>query len=152
MNDIDISAITTYQAGALQASAHRFLQKKSDEILAPFGISKMEWMVIGAVLDAGEAGAKPSDLAEELATTRAYLTKMVNELETKGYLIKSKSKKDPRSRIIVINPKVKKDCQMIEARLRRGLREVVYPDISPENLHVYMKVMHKLNHIHKQDR
>ena len=76
-----LSNITTYQAGTVQAAMHRLLQKQSDEVLKPFGLTKMHWMIIGNVIDAGDKGIRMSDLASLLGTSLPYLTKAVNALE-----------------------------------------------------------------------
>ena len=79
-NSLDLGKITTYQAGVAQAAMHRVLQKLCDNILQPFGISKMQWLIIGTALDAGKHGVRISDLAAQLGTTMPYLTTTVNLL------------------------------------------------------------------------
>ncbi len=147
MNKMDLSNISTYRAGALQASMHRLLQKKSDEILAPFGISKMHWMIIGHVLDAGKAGTRISDLAKDLGTTISYVTTAVNILEPKGFLMRKDNDDDARSKIITINTSQVKKCHEIEVVLREGLRKAIYAKVKPEDFRTYMKVMMELKNL-----
>ena len=53
---MDASTVTTYQAALLQAQAHRSLNVMKNNILKPYGISIMQWVVLGAVFDAGGKG------------------------------------------------------------------------------------------------
>ena len=141
--------ITTYQAGATQASVHRVLQKVCDDILEPFGITKMQWLIIGHVLDAGKQGVRISDLASALATTMPYVTTATNILEARGYLQRVNNGKDNRSKLLVLNPDHIARCAEIEAALRRGLRETLYAEIDPEEFRIYIKVLYQLDEVAK---
>lgn len=140
----DLSSITTYQAGVIQAYMHRRLQKVCDEILRPFGISKMQWLIIGTVLDAGKDGIRLSDLAEKVGTTMSYLTNAVNLLESRGILVRRDNTQDTRSKLIVVDGRFKSKCNEIEVTLRDGLRKTIYSEVDPQEFRVYMKVMAKL--------
>jgi len=152
VDKFDISKITTYQAGIAQASVHRSLQKLCDNILLPFGISKMQWMIIGAVSDAGAKGARISDLAKQLGTTVPYLTTSINLLESKGYLVRNANTADSRSKLVTINTKKLADLDTIEATLRDGLRKSIYADIEPEQFRTYLKVMYQLSGVDKNQK
>lgn len=141
----DLSMITTYKAGAWQASMHRNLQKRCDEILKPFGISKMNWMIVGHILDAGSKGIRISDLASKLGTTNSYLTTAINLLESKGFVVRSNNDKDSRSKLISINKEFVPKCELIEKTLRQGLRETIYLKVDPSEFRIYMKVLQQLN-------
>jgi DNA-binding MarR family transcriptional regulator len=137
--------ITTYQAAAVQASVHRSLQKLCDDILAPFEITKMQWLIIGHVLDGGDKGVRISDLAKTLATTIPYVTNAVNLLEARGYLKRQNNTQDSRSKLLILNPDFAPQCRDIEAALRKGLRETLYATIDPKEFAIYMKVMYQLD-------
>ncbi|MDQ3123241.1 MAG: MarR family transcriptional regulator [bacterium] len=146
----DLSNITTYQAGTIQAHVHRALQKRCDEILAPFGITKMHWMIIGNVMDAGSKGVRVSDLAEKLGTTISYLTTNVNLLEKTGFLLRTDNKEDSRSKYIKVMPNQLAKCRKIEKTLREDLRKTIYATIDPDEFRIYMKVMYQLKSVNKQ--
>jgi DNA-binding MarR family transcriptional regulator len=148
----DLSNITTYQAGVVQASAHRNLQKLCDEFLRPYGITKMQWLIIGTVLDAGKSGMRLTDLAEIVGTTLSYLTTAVNLLESKDILIRSISKGDNRSKTIRLNPKFTPISSQIESELRDKLRETIYADIDPDEFRTYMKILFRLGAIRIDDK
>ena len=140
-----LQQITTYQAGAKQASVHRSLQQLCDQILEPFGISKMQWLIIGHVLDAEKAGVRISDLANTLSTTIPFITNAVNVLEARGYLQRNENEHDSRSKLLTIHPNFAPHCQKIELALRKGLRETLYASIDPEDFKVYIKVLFQID-------
>lgn len=142
-----LSDITTYQAGAAQASMHRSLQKICDDILSPFGITKMHWLIIGAVLDSDPRGVRISDLAEKLGTTISYLTSTINLLESKGILARADNEADSRSKLITVAAAFKPRCAKIEATLREGLRKTIYSTVDPGEFKIYLKVLFQLNEV-----
>lgn len=146
MEDNDLSTITTYQAGAVQASMHRLLQKQCDIILKPFGISKMQWMIIGHVLDAGSSGVRISDLSARLDTTIPYLTTALHLLESKGFLSREGNAQDGRSKLITVSPAFIPKCHEIEHALREGLRKTIYANVDAADFRVYMKVMYRIRY------
>lgn len=147
MNNIDLSKITTYQSGATQAFVHRELQKICDEILRPYKITKMQWLIIGNVLDTQKKGIRVSDLAEKLGTTISFLTTSVNLLESRGILKRLDNVSDTRSKLIVVNKHYVPRCQEIEATLRGGLRNTIYSEINPTEFRIYIKVLTELAHV-----
>jgi DNA-binding MarR family transcriptional regulator len=143
----DLGHITTYQVGVLQASINRILQKHSDAILKPYGISKMQWLIIGTVLDSGERGIRLTDLAKILDTTMSYITTAVNLLESKDMLSRQENEHDSRSKFITINSNFKDTCDDIEHVMRESLRNTIYTQIDPAEFRVYIKVLHQLSKV-----
>lgn len=143
-NGSGLAGITTYQAGVLQASTNRILQKHCDRILKEYGITKTQWLIIGTINDAGENGIRITELTEKLDTTMAYLTNTINLLESKGILTRITHHADSRSKLICINKDYQPKCQQIEKTLRDGLRQSIYSKIDPTEFAVYMKVMAQL--------
>lgn len=141
---MELSKITTYQSGVTQAFVHRRLQKICDDILQPYRITKMQWLIIGTVLDTGQSGIRISDLAVKLGTTMSYLTNSVNLLESRGILERRNNSSDTRSRMIVVDKKYIKTCAVIEAALRKGLKKSIYSRIDPAEFAIYIKVMNEL--------
>lgn len=143
----DLSQITTYQAGVLQAKMHRTLQKQCDLILNTYDLSKMHWLIIGTVLDSGKEGIRLTELAELLGTTMSYITSAINLLEVKGILSRKDDDTDNRSKFISINTKYIPQCLEIETTLRKGLRKAIYKSISPADFKIYMKVLYQLTNV-----
>jgi DNA-binding MarR family transcriptional regulator len=143
-DDFSLGELTTYQVGTMQATANRALKKHGDDLLKEYGITNMQWHIVGTVLDAGDKGARISDLARLLDTTMAFLTTNVNLLEARGILKRSENRNDARSRIVTVSPAFKPTCEKIESSLRAKLRSTIYTSISPEELRTYIKVLAKL--------
>ena len=141
---MDLSKITTYQAGVIQASANRKLQKITDAILLQYGLTKMQWFIIGTVLDAGSKGIRLSELSERLGTTMSYLTNTVNILESRRILDRKSNEEDTRSKIITVNASYVSKCSEIEKTLRNGMRGSIYSQIDPVDFKTYIKVMDEL--------
>lgn len=146
-DSFSLSELTTYDVGTLQASANRALKKHGDSLLKDYGITNMQWHIIGAVLDTGRTGARVSDLSNLLDTTMAFLTTNINLLEAKGILERIDNKQDGRSRMVKVTPAFKPKCKKIENSLRQKLRQSLYNRISPEELQTYIKVLAKLAEI-----
>ena len=136
--------LTTYQAGATQAYLNRKLQKLCDDILRPYGITKTQWLVIGAILDEQENGVRLSNLAEKLGTTMSYLTTTINLLESRGILERKSNNEDTRSKQILVADDFIDTCAEIEKILREQLRKTIYAKIDPSEFRVYLKVMSEL--------
>jgi len=143
-NGFSLREITTYQAGVAQSAMHRLLQKECDEYLQEFGISKMHWLIIGSVLDAGEAGIRITKLAEIMQTGLPYLTTTINLLESKGMLVRLSDKEDSRAKVVTVSPSFAGKCPEIERTLRERLRASIYSKVSREDFLTYMKVLYIL--------
>lgn len=148
-DELDLSQITTYQAGVAQATTHRILQKYCDDVLGQYGITKMHWLIIGTVLDAGPAGVRLTELSETLGTTMPYITSAVNLLESKHMLTRTDDRNDSRAKKISINKTFAPKCTEIETTLRQALRQSIYARIDPTDFRTYMKVLFQLGQVGK---
>lgn len=142
--DFSLANITTYQSGVAQASAFRVVKHHTSHLLKDYNLTSMQWFTVGTVLDAGSEGVRISDLAKQLDTTLAYMTTTVNLLESRGILTKRAHQYDARTKLVAVNPKYKKTCTKIEEALRVRLREVLYKNITPEELKIYIQVLYKI--------
>lgn len=139
-----LDVITTYQAGVMQSAVHRSLQKHSDRILKPYGITRMQWLIVGTVLDSGKDGTRITELAEKLNTTLPYLTTTINLLQSKKILMRVHNSKDNRSKLIIIHPTFVRECEKIERTMRESLRKTLYREINPSDFTIYMKVIRQI--------
>lgn len=143
----DISQISTYESGVMQATANRLLGRINADFLGQYGLTPMQWFIIGFAYDAGVEGVRLSDLKSSLDTSMPFITNIVNQLESKGILQKLTHSDDNRVKIAILNPRYKKTAEKIEAGLRDYLREKLYnsSDITREELSVYITVLYKIN-------
>ena len=144
IHDGNLGSATTYDSGIAQATMHRKLQKFCDDVLRPFGITKVQWLIIGTVYEHRQTGIRVSDLARIVGTNLPYMTNTVNTLEHKNILERLENQLDSRSSIIAIHPDFAPKCKKIEQTLRDALRQKIYSDISTEDFRVYMKVLYTL--------
>lgn len=146
-NISSLSDLTTYNVGIIEASAHRSLRQHKDSLLKNYGLTGVEWYIIGTVADAGDAGIRTTDLANILGTTLGFLTKTVALLEAKKYIFKKANVEDARSSFICFNEKKRAVIDEIEVALRHKLRESIYGHVSPEELLTYISVLQKFSQI-----
>lgn len=146
-NISSLSELTTYNVGVIEATAHRTLRLHKDSLLKNYGLTGVEWYIIGTVADAGNSGIRTTDLANILGTTMGFLTKTVALLEAKNYIFKKANADDARSSFICFNEKKRTTIEEIEVALRHKLRKSIYGHISPEELLTYISVMQKFSRI-----
>lgn len=148
----DISQITTYDSGVMQATAHRILTRIMTEYLTQHGLTSTQWFVVGYVYEAGERGVRLNDLMSTLDTTMPFITTTVNLLESKGFLHKVSDTSDSRVKIAKLNPSRAATVEKIEAGLREELRTKLYSEdaITREELSAYISVLYKIAQTNKR--
>lgn len=139
--------LKTYHVGVIESAAHRALRKHKDKLLKGYGISGMQWYVIGTVADAGTAGIRITDLAKSLDTTLSFLTNTVNLLESKKILRRIVNENDSRSNFVCLNKKYEKTFDEIEHTLKLKLRKSIYSLVSKEDLKTYIHVINKFSNL-----
>jgi DNA-binding MarR family transcriptional regulator len=144
ISDFTLGDIKTYQAGVIQSTAFRAINKITANLLKEYNLSTMQWFIVGTVYDAGAKGISISELARKIDTGISFLTNSINVLELKGMVIRKDHSKDSRVRLVQINPSFKEECVNIETRLRQKMRDTLYDRITPEDLKVYIKVLNQL--------
>ena len=142
----DISQITTYQSGIAQSSAHRVTNRVVTDFLLQYGLTSMQWFVIGTIYDSGENGLRLSDLMRKVQTTLPYITNTINLLESKGAVRKIAHSGDSRIKLVSITPSYVTEVEEIEAGLRDHMRKTLYNEdgITREELSDYIKVLYKI--------
>lgn len=142
----DISQITTYDSGVMQATAHRILTRINSDFLSQYGLTSTQWFVIGYVYEAGPEGIRLNDLMRTLDTTMPFITNIINLLESKDILHKISSADDSRIKIARLNPAYEARVEEIEQGLREELRARLYREdnITREELSNYIAVLYKI--------
>lgn len=150
-NDItkkDISQIATYESGLIQASAHRNLTRITSDYLLRYGLTSMQWFIVGSIYSSGSAGIRLSDLMRKMHTTLPYITNTITLLESKGVVRKISHSGDSRIKLVSITPSYLPTLEEIELGLREHLRSTLYDGdkISREELVDYITVLYKIVH------
>jgi DNA-binding MarR family transcriptional regulator len=142
----DIHAITTYQSGIVQATAHRMLTRFVSDYLQRYELTAMQWFIIGLIFDNGSRGIRLTDLSIQLGTTLPYTTNIINFLESKNIVVKKTHSTDNRIKIVSIHPSYDKTIREIEVGLRDEMRTTLYTanHITREELQTYITVLYKM--------
>jgi DNA-binding MarR family transcriptional regulator len=142
----DISQITTYQSGIAQASAHRVINRVVTDFLLQYGLTSMQWFILGHIYDAGESGIRMSDLMRRVHTTLPYITNTVALLESKGTINKIGHEGDSRIKLVKVSASYISTVNEIESGLRDHLRQTLYTEdnIEREELQNYITVLYKI--------
>lgn len=142
----DISQITTYQSGIAQASAHRVINRVVTDFLLQYGLTSMQWFILGYIYDAGSSGIRMSDLMRRVHTTLPYITNTVTLLESKGVIHKIGHEGDSRIKLVKVAPSYIPTVQEIESGLRDHLRQTLYAEdnIERQELQNYITVLYKI--------
>lgn len=142
----DISQITTYQSGIAQASAHRVINRVVTDFLLQYGLTSMQWFILGHIHDAGERGIRMSDLMRRVHTTLPYITNTVALLESKRTINKIGHEGDSRIKLVKVASSYTSTVDEIELGLRDHLRQTLYTEdnISRRELQDYISVLYKI--------
>lgn len=144
-NRADLTGLPTYAAGVMQSTTYRLLMKFTDAAVHPYGITSMQWFMIGTIYEAGEMGITIGELSKRLDTTMSYVTNTMNLLVSRNIIERVSSKSDLRSKSVHIHPSFVPKFHQIEGDLRKKLQGVLYVDITPAELLTYIKVLQKIN-------
>jgi DNA-binding MarR family transcriptional regulator len=142
--NFNLAHISTYQAGVVQSQAHRKLKKEVSNFLRPYGLTMMEWFALGLIKDSQHTGLRLTELSNQLQTTLPYTTNLINSLMYKGFILRNSDKEDNRAKQLKLAPGVVEKCNKIEKDLRDKMRDLIYSNISPEDLSAYVKVLYQI--------
>lgn len=140
-----LSTISTYQAGVAQSTAQRLLKKFTEDSLRPYDITMMQWFIIGTIYDAGDAGISVTNLSKAVDTNVPYITNTLNLLASKNVIERNNPEGDNRSKRVTIQAAFVPTFLTIEEGLRTRMRDVLYANLTQQELESYVHVLYKLN-------
>lgn len=115
-------ALTTYQIGILVARTHRVLKAHTDEVLAPYDLTSVDWAIIGLLKDDKASGMKLSTLSDELGVEAPFITVRIKRLHDRKLVSVTTGSVDKRERLAFITPEGIKLVTTIEPILRTASR------------------------------
>ncbi len=115
---------TTYRVGLLQAKVYRILKNKTGEALSDYGISTIEWALLGLLFDC-KAGLRASKLAEELGVEAPFITVLFAKLKKMGLVDHASDPKDSRVKIMHLTTKGTDFVPGVEKHVRAQMRPLV---------------------------
>jgi len=133
------TGMTTYGMGLLQAKAFRILKNRTTEILKPFGISTVDWAMLGLLSQKVEGGGV-MQLARDLGVEAPFVTELVKNLEKKDLVRKYARESDKRNKAVVLTSAGKKFVENTEGLVRGEMRGLLHGSSISEILG-YQKVL-----------
>jgi DNA-binding MarR family transcriptional regulator len=134
-------SFNTAEAGLLQSKAHRVLTAFMTSALAKHNLSLPQWALLGLLADCGQT--RPTDVADTLGVKPPVATKLLNELENKKLLVRTKDLSDSRAAVIHLTKKGSQLVKVVERQLRVEMRTFL-SDIKVPELLTYINVLNKL--------
>jgi DNA-binding MarR family transcriptional regulator len=141
MNNTDLP---TYQAVIIQSRAQRAIKSSLSSALRGYGITMMQWSIIGLIADSDQDGMRISDVAHALDTSLAFITTSVNVLEAKGLVTRTGHAHDNRAKMVSLKPEFSDKIAAIEAALQKEQRTLVYNGVSEDDLSAYFRVLNTI--------
>lgn len=133
------AGLTTYAMGLLQAKAYRVLKNQTTEALKDFGISTIEWALLGLLYDNKE-GLSFIMLATLLGVEAPFVTAMVHSLEKNNLVMRKSDKNDKRAKIVSLTAAGKNNIPKIEERVRQSSKFLL-EHLSMSDILAYKKVL-----------
>lgn len=130
---------TTYKAGLLLAKAYRILKVHTGSSLAPYGISTIEWAMLGLLFE-HQNGLRSSHLALELGVEAPFITVLFSKLKKISLVDSRADAQDSRAKVIYITSKGKQFVPKVEKELSSEMR-ILIEGISKKDLVAYLSVL-----------
>lgn len=140
---MELKDLTTYEACILQARAYRVLREFVAKQLDGYGLTMMEWVLLGIVYEAGDKGISPSALSERLDVSLPMVTRMVNGVTQTGYITRTTDQRDRRQQIIVATSEGKERAVSSELRVRKAMKSWL-KEVDRVELQGYIRIMAQL--------
>lgn len=123
--------------------AARHFDSLAARSLASDGLSFLEGLVLAAIFFDESEPAKPSQLAETFATTRANMSHCISSLEAKGFLHRIIDPADARSYLIALKPQGKR-CALRAIRAFDKLQAEFEKEVGKSVLSETLRTIRKL--------
>jgi len=138
---ISLAEMSTWQSGLTQMAVHRVIRRYCDDFLQQYGLTTMQWLIIGTIYDAGDKGIRVTELAEKAGTTLSYMTTTLNKLEDMRIICRIDLPSDNRSRAMIVCDHFRSTCIEIEEGIRDVLRQHIYSRLTRPELEAYIKTL-----------
>lgn len=133
---------TTYATGLLQTKAYRILKHRSDEALKPYGLTPLDWALLGALYELPQ-GLRLTQASEILGVEASMISLVIESLERDTYLTITRSPQDRRVKIIQLTEHGRSSVPKIEQHLRASLKPLL-AGASKLDVLAYLRVLHSI--------
>lgn len=131
--------LTTYHTGLVQAQAFRVLKKRTNELLEPFGLSTVEWALLGLLYEQKQ-GIRSKEVADLLAVDQPFVTVLLANLKKQKLVEVVADPNDARVKIVSLGSNGKTLVPKVEKILRSGMRPLLH-GLSAKEVISYFKVL-----------
>ena len=107
-------------------------------------LTMMHGWIIGYLYKNQDRDVYQKDLETEFQITRSTVTSILKLMEKKGYIERVSVEKDARLKKLVLTEKAKKIQRQNFIDMHNTLEKQITRDISPEEMVVFRKVLHKM--------
>lgn len=135
---INTDYLNAYSVGLLQGKAYRILNTNLTRVLSPYDLSIPEWKLIGQLHDHGDMGL--AELAERLSVEPPLVTKLIDHLEKKDYVVRTLHKSDKRAKVITVTKKGEKILLELEPKVKESMKNLV-DGVSKMEMLAYIHVL-----------
>lgn len=138
--------LKTYQAGLLQSKAYRRLKSFMADSLSQYDLTMMEWALLGYIYEAGNSGARTSNLAGEFDVEASLMTNMVNSMERRRLVKRVVDPEDKRAKLVAVTEVGSALVVEVEQKLRISMRQWL-KSVNRRHLHSYIKVLGQISRL-----
>ena len=138
MNELDRKQTLFLEMGALFHEARQYL----DGQFKAFNLTRLEWLTL-ALLRTHKGEINQAFAKAYLGIEISYFTKILNQLEKKGFIIRKIDPHDRRNRIITLNPTAAGKLRKIFAIIH-SLNETMLSELNKEQIqtmHDYLVII-----------
>jgi len=130
------------QFGRAIGDVARTWRTKLNERLKPLGLSEAKWTTL-LYLSRGEGGLIQVELAKRIGIEGPTLVRLLDRLEADGWVKRTVSKTDRRSKVIVLGRKAQPVLKEIRG-IVDALREESLADLSEREITATLKVLQRV--------
>jgi DNA-binding MarR family transcriptional regulator len=135
-----------HELGMAHVSVNRTMSEFYQTVLRRYGLTTIEWLILGAVADASpEGGIRVTDLANSFNVKSTYMTTTLNALRERDLVEARLDAGDARVRLAYITTEGIKQVAVIERYLQKEISHLLNGIISSDELEKYSRVIQKLS-------
>ncbi len=114
-----------------------------DQLVASLGLTSARWQVLGAIAFAG-APQPVANIARNMGLTRQAVQRVVNELETEGFLMFAPNPHHQRAKLVVLTRSGTKAFQCA-ARRQAPWANQLAEQLSAREIRTALRVVHEIS-------
>jgi DNA-binding MarR family transcriptional regulator len=142
MNILELSQLSTYDVGLMQAQAYRALNNYMTESLRQFELTMIEWAALGRICDSN--GLRVSDIAAQLSVEIPRVIVLIKSLERKGYVTRKGGSGDKRVIVITATSAGLAKKDQVEQSVKDNMRYFML-GVKRKDLVAYIKILQFLS-------